>query len=460
MLFVFSSLAGFGQTFEWAKKAGGKSNDVSNSIRVDGSGIYITGSFKGNALFDSATITSAGEEDIFIAKYSDSASLQWVRSAGGKGEDVANAIDIDASGNLFIAGYFNGTVSFEDTTLSSSGADFFLAKYDASGTFKWVKKAGGAGNDYAYSLSIDASGNIYVTGDFSDTAYFDNHALSSNGSKDVFLVKYDSAGVVQWARKAGGAKADAGNNVYADNAGNIYLTGDFSDSASFESAKLMSYGESDIFLAKYSASGNLIWVKKAGGKNNDSGNGIRMDALGSVYVTGNFRNISYFGDTTISAVGGSDVFLAKYSADGVLLWIEQAGGKENEESNGICIDENANIYITGNFKNTMRFKRMDIYSDEGTDVFIAKYNSQGDIEWTKRAGGLSNDLSQSIDVDRTGNIYITGVFKELARFGKVKLFNINETGTSDVFIAISKGICCSFTHFNNSAAGFFFCSIR
>jgi hypothetical protein len=435
-ILLLTYLSGWAQKFEFAKGAGGKSNDVSNSVFVGGHEVFITGSFKGTATFDNTSITSNGNEDVFVAKYNDSCSLQWVKSFGGKGEDVANSVTADEKGNIYVAGYFNGTISFEKTTLTSNGADIFIVKYDSAGVVIWAKKAGGADNDYAYALNTDKAGNVYVTGDFSGSANFDNTILKSSGMKDAFIAKYDSAGVLQWVQKAGGTKNDAGNGIYVDNIGNTFVTGEFSDSASFGPTRLISNGASDMFIAKYNSSGNVEWVKNAGGKNNDAGNAIKKDGWGNIYVTGNFRGTASFADTSITSSGGADMFVAKYNSLGRLLWVRQAGGKENEESNGITVDGNGNSYITGSFKNTMHFQRTnDLYSDEGTDVFIVKYDSVGKLVWTQRAGGLSNDLAQGIDIDQTGNIYITGVFKELSRFGKIRLYNTNETGTSDIFIA-------------------------
>ena len=428
----------YGQRFELVKSAGGKGNDVSNGIYAGGKGIYITGSFKSTVLFDSASVSSTGEDDVFIACYTDSCKLKWLKKIGGKGEDIANCITGDDDENIFIAGYFNGTISFGNTELTSYGTDIFIVKYDSAGTIKWAKKAGGASNDYAYALNTDASGNLYVTGDFSGSANFDDSTLVSAGMKDAFIAKYDSAGVLIWAKKAGGNKDDAGNGIYADNSGNVFLTGSFTDSASFGTAPnvgITSNGASDIFIAKYDAAGNLLWVNKAGGKNNDAGNSIEKDGFGNIYITGNFRNTAYFSDTSIISYGGSDMFVAKYNPDGKLLWLRSAGGNENDESNAISLDKSGNLFVTGSFRNVMKFHTTDLYSDEGTDIFIVKYDSIGREQWTTKAGGLSNDLAQGIDVDGTGNIYITGVFKELARFGKIKLYNVNASGTSDIFIA-------------------------
>ncbi|MFA7028830.1 MAG: SBBP repeat-containing protein, partial [Candidatus Cloacimonadaceae bacterium] len=215
---------------------------------------------------------------------------QWAKQAGGTDYDFGQDIAIDSSGNSYITGYFPGNASFGTTELTSSGGiDIFVAKLDSDGNWLWAQKAGGTSDDGGYSIAIDSSGNSYVTGYFHSTASFGNITLTSSGSYDIFVAKLDSNGNWLWAKKAGGTSDDYGYSITIDFSGNSYVTGYFYSTASFGTTTLTSSGDCDIFVAKMDSSGNWLWAKKAGGTYSDEGWGIAIDSSGNSYVTGYFE---------------------------------------------------------------------------------------------------------------------------------------------------------------------------
>lgn len=198
----------------------------------------------------------------------------WAKTAGNTSNDIANSVAVDASGNSYIAGAFlSPTITFGSTTLTNNGADdIFLAKYDASGNVLWARSAGGTNHDYANSVAVDPSGNVYVAGYFtSDTIIFGSYTLintdnTTNSTSDLFLVKYNSSGNVLWAKSAAGLNNDEAASVSVDASGNAYITGYFSSyTLSFGTITLtntdtINYTD-DIFIAKYNTSGNVLWAK-------------------------------------------------------------------------------------------------------------------------------------------------------------------------------------------------------
>mgnify|MGYP000106108991 CR=1 FL=1 len=216
--------------------------------------------------------------------------------------------------------------------------------------FKWAKGIGS--DDYLYSqnISTDASGNCYITGYFQGTATFGTTQITSSGNSDIFIAKYDTEGNFQWVRKAGGTtNSDAGNGISADASGNCYITGYFQGTATFGTTQITISGYSDIFIAKYDTDGNFQWVKKAGGVEYDEGYGIAVDASGNCYVTGFFRQTATFGTTQITSSGNSDIFIAKYDTDGNFQWVRKAGSTNYDYGNGIATDASGNCYVTGVF---------------------------------------------------------------------------------------------------------------
>ena len=310
-VFIFAQI----NPWLWAKNAGGSSNDYGNSIAVDASGnSYVTGYFKGSATFGSTSLTNNEGYDIFIAKLDSSGNWLWAKNAGGTSNDYGYGIAVDASGNSYVTGCFQDTdITFGSTTLTSSGEyDIFIAKLDSSGDWKWATKAGGTSTDHGFGIAVDASGNSYVAGYFKGTATFGDTTLTSNGDYDIFVAKLDSSGNWLWAQKAGGTGTDYGQRIATDSEGNSYVIGYFPGIATFGNTELTSSGGFDIFVAKLDSSGNWLWAKNAGGTAYDRGNGIAIDANGNSYVTGYFYSpIAVFGSTTLTCSGSNDIFITK-----------------------------------------------------------------------------------------------------------------------------------------------------
>ena len=236
---------------------------------------------------------------------------EWARNAVGSRDDRTYSVNTDAFGNVYVAGYFeSSTLGFGTTTLSNQGYhDVFVAKYDAIGNVLWAKSVGGSNLDEAHSIHVDAVGNVYVSGYFrSASLSFADTGISNVNSSyyDVFVLKYDAQGNEIWARSMGGSRSDYAKSIYTDGSGAVYVTGYFSSSSfSFGGATLNNQGGNDLFLLKYDAQGNELWAKSLGGIGNERGNSVYVDALGAVYIGGEFSTSSLgFGGTTLNNAGG------------------------------------------------------------------------------------------------------------------------------------------------------------
>jgi hypothetical protein len=283
--------------FIWAITIGGSSFDRGYSITVDALGnVYTIGHFRGTVDFDQgagiANLTSVGNEDIFVQKLDASGNFIWAKSFGASDEDEGSSITVDASGNVYSSGYFRGTVDFDPgagtANLTSAGDwDIFVQKLDASGNFIWAKSFGGISTDFGVAITVDASGNVYTTGRFSETVDFDPGAgtanLTSAAYYDVFVQKLDASGNFIWVKSFGGSYSDGGNSITVDASGNVYTIGFFIDTVDFDpgvgTANLTSSeGTYDTFVQKLDASGNFIWAHSFGGISTDYGNAITVDA--------------------------------------------------------------------------------------------------------------------------------------------------------------------------------------
>ena len=385
------------------------------------------------------TNANPDSSDIFVVKYDGAGNVLWAKSAGGPIWDCGNSISTDANGNSYITGQFSSpTITFGSTTLTNAGDnDIFVVKYDGAGNVLWAKSAGGTYTDSGNSISTDASGNSYITGSFfSPTITFGSTTLTNAGGSDIFVVKYDGAGNVLWAKSAGGTGSGIGTSISIDASGNSYITGYFfSPTITFGSTTLTNAGSDDIFVVKYDGAGNVLWAKSAGGTNDDYGNSISTDANGNSYITGSFTSSTIaFGSTTLTntSASQSDLFVVKYDGAGNVLWAKSAGGNEYDYGYSISTNANGNSYITGGFGNSISFGNTTLTSGGSNDIFVVKYDGAGNVLWAKSAGGTYSDFGSSISIDANGNSYITGGFSSpIITFGSTTL---TTAGYRDVFL--------------------------
>lgn len=388
-------------------------------------------------------------------------TYQWAKGIGGTGFDRSNRIATDASGNVYITGSFSATADFDPgpgvANLTAGGSnDIFFAKYDANGNYIWAKKIGSTspGSEAGYGIAVDAGGNVYLTGQFIATADFDPGPgtvnLTSFGSIDVFLAKYNSSGNYIWAKKIGGASNDDVKNIWMDAGGNLFIIGTFLGTADFDPGagvvNLTSSGNNDICFAKYDANGNYVWAKSIGGANNDSGWKIVVHATGNVYICGSFSGTSDFdpgpGTVNLTSAGVDDLFFAKYDGGGNYIWAKRIGSTADDNAYSIATDAAENVYITGSFQLTVDFDpgpgTFNMTSNGIKDILFAKYDSSGNYIWAKNIGSSGNyGYGWNIALDAGINIYLTGWFRGTTDFdsgpGTVNL--TSSAGSFDILFA-------------------------
>ena len=448
---LFISIAIFGITnaqspsFQWAKSAGGTNNDEGNSIATDTDGnVYVTGRFQSPSItFGTTTLTNVGAFDFFIVKYDANGNVLWAKGAGGTNDDVGQSIATDTNGNVFVTGYFySPSITFGTMTLSNSSIadDIFVVKYDANGNVLWAKSEGGTGYENGRSIATDVSGNVFVAGNFSSPSVsFGTTTLTNTNppAGEIFIVKYDANGNPLWAKIGGESPlTELVNNITTDANGNAYITGYFYDSSIwFGSINLTktSTNEADFFVVKYDANGNEVWAKIEGGSGDDVGNSITADANGNIFVTGYFKSPSItFGTTTVMNVGTStsslNLFVVKYDSFGNILWAKGVGGNEAEIANSIITDANGNAYVTGQFNSSSISFGTNTVTKTGStyysDIFVAKYDSNGNDIWAKGVGGTDSETGLGIATDAYGDVFLTGYFYSPSiSFGATTLTN-------------------------------------
>jgi len=362
----------------WAKQAGGSDSDEAYAIASDIAGnIYLTGYFSGEADFSGIHVKSLGDRDFFVTRYSPNGDPVWVKQGGGVSEDYSTAIATDNSGNVFITGIFRGSINLGNSNYVSKGdKDVFIIKYNNSGDIKWSTTGGGSFADESTSIAADKNGNCFVSGDFEGSAEFNRKMIVSSGKKDVFLAKYDSEGNIMWLKREGSATGDDHVSAIAlDNSDNIFITGHFSGLAYFGKLELKNKGSDDIFLVKYNQDGDALWAKQTGGKGDEHARAIKLDKNGNVFLAGEFNADFTFGENNIRNIGDWDIFVIKYSNTGEMIGGTQISGAGYDKAYGIGLDSNANIYIVGFFSKTVSIGNKNLKSIDADDGFIAKLKS-------------------------------------------------------------------------------------
>lgn len=362
----------------------------------------------------------------------------WAKNAGGTDQDYIDGVTTDPFGNSYITGTYNSaTLTFGSTTLTNAGGyDLFIAKYNLSGNLIWAKNIGGTGWESGNDITSDAEGNIYITGSFqSPTLSFDTITLVNSGTSNFFIVKYNSSGNAVWARSANSGE---GTSIATDTLGNVYLAGDFVDpTITIGSITLTNADPSystDIIIVKYDFVGNVKWAKSATGESFDYVYGLDADKSGNTYVTGIYYSPTLlFSGTTINNAGNGNIFIAKYNTAGNLVWVKSAGGTGTDYGHDIVADKQGNIFLTGKFSSlSLTFGSTTLTNAGQDDIFVTEYSPSGSPVWAKSAGGIDVDDATGIVTDKSSNIYITGNFNSSSlTFGSTNLIN---AGSNDIYI--------------------------
>ncbi|MBL4705376.1 MAG: SBBP repeat-containing protein, partial [Flavobacteriales bacterium] len=383
-------------------------------------------------------------------------TFEWANKMGGVLTDIPRSIAVDASGNVYSTGYFQGTVDFDPgagtTNLISAGLrDIYIQKLDANGNLLWVKQIEATLNCNGYGITVDASGNVFTTGNFEGTADFDPGAgaanLTSVGGYDVFIQKLDVNGNFLWVKQIGGNSTDSSVSIALDASGNIFTSGKFKETVDFDPGvgvlNLTSLGGFDLFIQKLDANGDFLWAKRMGGTSHDLNEGMAIDASGNVLTTGFFSYTADFdpgvGTANLTSAGLRDIYIQKMDANGNFLWAKQIGGTAYDAGTSITVDASGNVFTTGIFQDTVEFDpgigTAILISPGSYDSYVQKLDANGNFLWVKQMTGTSGVYSYAIALDVSGNIYTTGSFKLTADFDPgAGTANLTSLGVSNSFV--------------------------
>ncbi len=365
-------------------------------------------------------------------------TLDWAIGMGSTDVDGGIGVGVDALGNVYTCGTFNGTVDFDpgvNTVNLSAGSytSVFIQKTDADGNFLWAKRIVCATDMLVGALHVDSAGNTYITGSFNSTTNFNsggtNFFISTAGEKDAFIAKYNTDGTLAWAKAVGGVNDDLGRSIFVDNAGNTYATGTFTGTIDADpgngTLNFTNVGLLSVYILKLDANGDLVWAVM-----NSKANAamqpfsIEADNAGNVYVAGAFLGTMDFDPSgtsydLTSTSNTYDICIQKLDQAGNFLWAKQAGSTGLDYCHSIALGEFNDIYLTGFFNNTVDFDPgngiSNLTSAGGNDIFILKLDIAGNYKWAKRMGSTGGDFGRAVCY-QSGEIYSVGSFYNTVDF--------------------------------------------
>jgi hypothetical protein len=307
--------------------------------------------------------------------------VSWIDQFGSAASEEAWGVAVDGTRNVYAAGNTAGALPGQ---ASAGGIDAFVRKYDPAGNEAWTRQFGTTGDDFAWDVTVDAVGNVYVAA-----------SVASGSARHAFLRKYDADGTELWTSEFGGVLADA-LSVAVDVGGFVYVAGDVFGSPFGQ----ISAGSLDAFVRQYDSNGNTIWTRQFGTSDSDAARSVAVDAAGSVYLSGSVGG-TLPGQTS---TGGTDAFVRQYSAAGTEVWTRQFGTSSDDAPTGLAVDAAGNAFVTGGASGALPGQTwLGSY-----DVFLRKYDTAGNEMWTRQFGSPGWDLGYGVAVDNAGTAYVSG----------------------------------------------------
>lgn len=408
-----------------------------NALAVDSSGnSYVAGSFgfegsPGTIDFGTTNLVGVGDTDGFVAKFNAAGTCQWARQIGGLYADDAYDIVMLANGTVLVTGEFTDTTAIGATNLVSNGGyDIFFAAFSPAGSLLWARAIGGTLDDF--SVALAAGTDAVFTGSFSGDVDLGGGNVFSSPDDDALLFKLNSSGVIQWARSAGGPGLQLGSDVKIDAQGNVFWAGEFELEISFGATNLTSDGP-NVFIAKYDANGNLLWTRKLGEGEAADLPRLALGADGRMLCSA-----VYFGPYAIAGEalpeGLDDVLLASFGPAGDKQWVTTFGGPELDVCTDVLIDSVGNSYLLGYFRGVMPIGDTNLSSTGNSDLFIAYCSAAGQIQWARQAGGIGPEFAHSGAMASPSELRLIGSFSGTTTFGNISVSSSD--GLPKAFLAI------------------------
>lgn len=410
----------------WSAAFGNDSGQAGIDVAVDSTGnVLVTGYFEGTIDFGGGPLASAGQADIFVAKFDGAGNHIWSKRFGNPGNESVEGIAVDSDGALLLCGGFEGAISFGGELLTcANDSAMFVTKLDAAGSHLWSKRF--ETNDMLYyvacrDIAVDSESNALLTGSFGASVDFGGGVRTSAGSGDIFVAKFDAAGEHVWSKRFGDASDQSGYSIAVDNVNSVLITGYVYGGTDFGGGTLTAKGDkSDAMIVKLDSVGNHLWSKMFGDYYFDAGTGIALDG-DDVLMVGFFeKSIALGGETFYTeqfggGYYGTDRYVVKFNGAGGHVWSKAF--PKSGFGDRVVVDSVHNVLIVGQLGEEADFGGGLLMSKGNWDTCAAKFNADGNYLWSKGFGSANEDQVRNVAVDGAGNVLVTGFLGGPVDFG-------------------------------------------
>lgn len=428
-------------SLQWSAAWGETKTQQADAVVTDShDNIILTGRLDGAITFNGVTLTSAGATDILLAKFDPQGRPLWSKRFGDSASfQYGNSVAVDVQDNVIFVGQFQGTVDFGGGAFTSAGGDdLFIAKFDAQGQHLWSKSFGSADDgQVATAVAVAPDGSIVMLGQFQGTMSLGGADLVSVGSTDVFLAKFETNGTFRWSKSFGDESAQKGKSMAVDADGNIVIGVELVGTADFGGGALTSAGASDVAVAKFTPGGMHLWSKRFGDTSKQYVSRVSFDGQKNVILAGDFEGKINFGGVEFSATGTLDrsIYVAKFDAAGTHLWSKGMGDDARQLLTAMTVDATGAIICAGQYKGTLNFGSGNLPMSASTyHFYAAKLAADGTPVWTKATGTTGDYVSGALTTDRTQSVVLVGRFWGLFDLGGTPL----SSATADYNLYIAK----------------------
>jgi hypothetical protein len=384
--------------------------------------------------FGGGTLTNAGSTDIYMVKFDAAGNHQWSQRLGDGQSDHTPRVATDSSGNVVLAGRLEGTVDYGGGPLTSAGSfDVFLAKFDASGGHLWSKRFGGVSSDDVGSVAVDGSDNIIITGNTQGEINLGGSTLTSGtGTRNGYVAKFDASGNHQWSVGANATDSVYSNSVDVDANGNVVIAGFFYASMDFGGGTITSAGSADVFVTKFDSAGNHQWSSRFGDAAGHQGvEAVAIDGSGDIILSGIFWDTVDFDGGVLTSTGERDVFVAKLDGTGSHLWSQSFGSAGIQAAPGESLAVDAYDSV---YVAGYFIGDIDFgggtLTSNDTDTFAVKFSSAGAHLWSQRFGEADDQKPYGLAVN-ADSLVLTGAMAGSADFGAG---TVTSAGGKDIFM--------------------------